>query len=196
MAHHHPYNRNDLPQQAPQPEHSRSSSADLVFGSSSTGNEYNFLPSISEVIREVNKQRPRLGIRSLELDLSISGVKDSCQLLLMPEEVLSITGNIGLPQIRNIWNIARQIILPRLGFQGVYNEPELQDLEGADEEGHDSEEDNDGVMESKSEEQGESERNKDQMNWMQLTQQVVTHHVWSTKPCDENCFVEFTSILE
>ena len=81
----------------PCPEPSPSSSADLVSRSSSAGSGYNLFPSIAEVICKVNEQRPGLRLGNLELDLSFSGVTDSCQLLLVPEEVLSIAGNIGLP---------------------------------------------------------------------------------------------------
>lgn len=86
----------------PRPESSPPSSTDLVSWSSGVGSPCNLFPSVGEVIRKVNEQRPGLRLGSLELDLSFSGVTDSCQLLLVPEEVLSIAGNIGLPQIRII----------------------------------------------------------------------------------------------
>lgn len=129
----------------PHLEPSPPSSADLVSWSSGASSGCNVFPSIAEVICKVHEQRPGLQLGNLELDLSFSGVTDSCQLLLVPEEVLSIAGNIGLPQIRIIRNVARQLLLPRLGFRGTYNEPELPEFEVA--ERHISEEENEGVVE-------------------------------------------------
>ena len=117
----------------PCPEPSPPSSAGLVSQSSGTGSTCNLFPSIAEVIREVNEQRPGLRLGNLELDLSLSGVTDSCQLLLVPEEVLSIAGNISLPQIRIIRNVARQMLLPRLGFRGTYNKPEFSEFKDENE---------------------------------------------------------------
>ena len=61
----------------------------------------------------------------------------------MPEEVPSIAGNISLPQIQIIWNVAKQMLLPWLGFQGTYNKLEFSEFE----------DENEGVVEGVDEDQ-------------------------------------------
>ena len=58
------------------------------------------------------------------------------------------------------------MLLPRLGFRGTYNEPELSEPEEADAERHISEEGNEGVVEGVDEDQGSDDSDD---NNVQLT---------------------------
>ena len=47
------------------------------------------------------------------------------QILLVPEDVLSIIGIMGVARARILHNYAKRVVLPVLGLSGTHEEPEL-----------------------------------------------------------------------
>lgn len=61
----------------------------------------------------------------LEQTLLEAGISRSSQILMIPEDVLCIAGAIPQWQSRILRNVARQMIAPLLGLQGIYDDPEI-----------------------------------------------------------------------
>jgi hypothetical protein len=47
------------------------------------------------------------------------------QAVMLPKDVLSVIGDMGKARARVIRNYARRVVLPLLGLQGNYDEPEI-----------------------------------------------------------------------
>ena len=58
----------------------------------------------------------------------------SCQVVILPEDVVSVIGNMGEKKARILHNYAKCIILPLLRIQGNHDDPEIasptKDTEG------------------------------------------------------------------
>jgi hypothetical protein len=72
---------------------------------------------------QVNKPGQRFS--ELEESLLGVGVFTSDQVILLPEEVLAIIGNMGLARARILCNYAKRAVLPLLGLDGDYDEAEI-----------------------------------------------------------------------
>ena len=53
------------------------------------------------------------------------GITTAEQLLLIPEDVLSVIGNMGPARARVLRNYTKRVILPLLGLRGDYEDPEI-----------------------------------------------------------------------
>lgn len=72
----------------------------------------------------IDAEKPELRIRELETSLLDAGVVLSSQVMLLPEDVLSVIGDMGQKQARILRNYAKRIVLPLLGLVNSYEEPE------------------------------------------------------------------------
>jgi hypothetical protein len=54
-----------------------------------------------------------------------AGITTSEQLLLLPEDVVSVIGDMGQARARILRNYAKRIVLPVLGLRGNYEDPEI-----------------------------------------------------------------------
>lgn len=54
-----------------------------------------------------------------------AGMVTSEQILLVPEDVLSVIGVMGQARARILRNYAKRVVLPMLGLVGKYEEPEI-----------------------------------------------------------------------
>ncbi|KAG2090411.1 hypothetical protein BD769DRAFT_1679693 [Suillus cothurnatus] len=84
-------------------------------------------PGIGALLGLINVDEPELQFTDLETSLLDAGVVSSSQVILLPEDVLSIIGNMGQKQARVLCNYAKRIILPLLGLINSYEEPEIQE---------------------------------------------------------------------
>lgn len=108
-----------------QPLHTWPSGAD-VFSPSTEDTVDTIFPSIEEVTRRLEEDRPGAGFENLEEVLLDAGVTRSPQILLIPEDVLCTAINISLPRARILRNHTRRLIMPVLGFHRIYDEPEFE----------------------------------------------------------------------
>ncbi|KAG1811050.1 hypothetical protein EV424DRAFT_1327815 [Suillus variegatus] len=81
-------------------------------------------PKIGVLLALIDVEKPELRIRELETSLLDAGVVLSSQVMLLPEDVLSVIGDMGQKQARILRNYAKQIVLPLLGLVNSYEEPE------------------------------------------------------------------------
>ena len=49
----------------------------------------------------------------------------SCQVVILPEDVVSVIGNMGEKKARILHNYAKCAVLPLLGLQGNHDDPEI-----------------------------------------------------------------------
>lgn len=73
----------------------------------------------------INAERPELRLAELETPLLDAGVVLSSQVILLPEDVLSVIGNMGQRRARILRNYAKRTVLPLLGLVNSYEEPEI-----------------------------------------------------------------------
>ncbi|KAG1878157.1 hypothetical protein F4604DRAFT_1522967, partial [Suillus subluteus] len=73
-------------------------------------------PKIGVLLALIDAERPELRIWELETSLLDAGVVLSSQVMLLPEDVLSVVGDMGQKQARILRNFAKQIILLLLGL--------------------------------------------------------------------------------
>jgi hypothetical protein len=80
---------------------------------------------VEEVIKLVEVDKPDRQFRQLLDYLLEAGITSSEELLLCPEDVLGVIGHMGLSRARILRNYSKRIVLPALGLQGNYEEPEI-----------------------------------------------------------------------
>lgn len=80
---------------------------------------------MEEVIRLVEVDKPDQRFRQLLDYLLEAGITSSEELLLCPENVLGVIGHMGLSRARILRNYSKRVVLPVLGLQGNYEEPEI-----------------------------------------------------------------------
>ncbi|KAG1882071.1 hypothetical protein F4604DRAFT_1536680, partial [Suillus subluteus] len=73
-------------------------------------------PKIGVLLALIDAERPELRIQELETSLLDAGVVLSSQVMLLPEDVLSVVGDMGQKQARILCNFAKRIVLPLLGL--------------------------------------------------------------------------------
>ncbi|KAG1851556.1 hypothetical protein C8R48DRAFT_612642 [Suillus tomentosus] len=86
-------------------------------------------PKIGVLLVLIDAEKPELRIRELETSLLDAGVVLSSQVMLLPEDVLSVIGDMGQKQARILRNYAKRIVLPLLGLISSYEEPEIEEPE-------------------------------------------------------------------
>ncbi|KAG2050618.1 hypothetical protein BDR06DRAFT_974377 [Suillus hirtellus] len=86
-------------------------------------------PKIGVLLALIDAEKPELQIHELETSLLDAGVVLSSQVMLLPEDMLSVIGNMGQKQARILHNYAKQIVLPLLGLISSYEEPEIEEPE-------------------------------------------------------------------
>ncbi|KAF8876599.1 hypothetical protein CPB84DRAFT_1828973 [Gymnopilus junonius] len=119
----------------PSPEHPSTSSSHSngdVFLSSTPAEADSLFPPMATVIQQLAEDRPGAGFENLEQVLAEAGITSSHQILLLPENVLCVAANLKASQARTLRNHTRRIILPLLGLNGNYDEPEIEDVEVRD----------------------------------------------------------------
>jgi len=82
-------------------------------------------PLIGALLGLIDAERPELQLGRLETSLLNAGVVSSGQVVLLPEEVLTLIGNMGQKRARILRNYAKRTVLPLLGLVGAYEEPEI-----------------------------------------------------------------------
>jgi len=86
-------------------------------------------PPVHNVVELVEVDKPGQQFRRLVDFLLEAGIFSSEQILLCPEDMLCVIGDMGLAQARILHNYAKRMVLPVLGLQGNYKEPDLKDKE-------------------------------------------------------------------
>ncbi|KAF8872379.1 hypothetical protein BD779DRAFT_1382497, partial [Infundibulicybe gibba] len=81
-----------------------------------------FFPSVYEVIQWVDACKPNEGYGELTEVLFEAGISASEQILLIPEDVLCVIGDMGTARARILRNYTKRVILPRLGIFGNFDE--------------------------------------------------------------------------
>ena len=81
-------------------------------------------PPMQDVVNLVEVDKPGHQFRRLVEFLLEAGIFSSEQILLCPEDVLCVIGDMGLAHARILRNYAKHIVLPILGLQGNYEEPD------------------------------------------------------------------------
>ncbi|KIL54471.1 hypothetical protein M378DRAFT_92481 [Amanita muscaria Koide BX008] len=82
-------------------------------------------PPVSDVIKMIEVDKPGKGFDHLLYAMLEAGMVTSDQILLVPEDVLSMIGVMGQARARILRNYARRVVLPMLGLAGKYEEPEI-----------------------------------------------------------------------
>ncbi|KAG1742267.1 uncharacterized protein EDB91DRAFT_1028277, partial [Suillus paluster] len=84
-----------------------------------------YYPLIRVVLGLIDVKRPELQFGDLKMSLLDAGVVSSSQVVLLPEEVLSLIGDMGQKRARILRNYAKHIVLPLLRLSGAYEETEI-----------------------------------------------------------------------
>lgn len=79
----------------------------------------------------IDAERPELRLAELETPLLDAGVFLSSQVILLPEDVLSVIGDMGQRRARILRNYAKRTVLPLLGLVNSYEEPEIPEIPSA-----------------------------------------------------------------
>lgn len=82
-------------------------------------------PPVSDVIKMIEFDKPGKGFDRLLYAMLEAGMVTSEQILLVPEDVLSVIGVMGQARARILRNYAKRVVLPMLGLVGKYEEPEI-----------------------------------------------------------------------
>ncbi|KAF8234676.1 hypothetical protein L208DRAFT_1006158, partial [Tricholoma matsutake] len=82
-------------------------------------------PPVSDVIKMIEFDKPGKGFDRLLYVMLEAGMVTSEQILLVPEDVLSVIGVMGQARARILRNYAKRVVLPMLGLVGKYEEPEI-----------------------------------------------------------------------
>ena len=85
-------------------------------------------PPIADVIDVAEKEKPGKGFCLLMEDLMDAGLSTSADILILEESALTAIGNMGWPHAQALHNFAKRLVLPVLGMNGSYQEPELGEL--------------------------------------------------------------------
>ena len=80
---------------------------------------------MTEVIALLVVNRPGENFGELQNILLEAGIVTAEQLLLLPEDVLCVIGDMGQARARILRNYAKRVVLPLMGLRGNYEEPEL-----------------------------------------------------------------------
>ena len=92
---------------------------------------------MSELITLVEVNKPGENYGELKNVLLEAGIVTSKQVLLLPKDVLCVIGHMGQARARILRNYTKCLVLPALGLQGNYKEPEVDiDPEIKPEPGH------------------------------------------------------------
>ena len=86
-------------------------------------------PSIKQLLNLIHAEKPGKGFDEMEWGLLEAGLYTSDQVLLPPKDVLAFIGDMGLARARTLRNYARCLVLPILGLQRNYDEPEIDDFD-------------------------------------------------------------------
>ena len=73
----------------------------------------------------IEADRPGKGFAELEGVLEEAGLVSSSHLVMLPEDVLCVVGNMGKVRARVLRNYAKRSVLPLLGLKDNYDEPEI-----------------------------------------------------------------------
>ncbi|KAG1777587.1 hypothetical protein EV702DRAFT_945908, partial [Suillus placidus] len=73
-------------------------------------------PEIGALLGVIDANKPELRIGELETSLLNAGVVSSSQVILLPEDVLSVIGDMGQKRARILRNYAKRTVLPLLGL--------------------------------------------------------------------------------
>lgn len=92
-------------------------------------------PLIAQALELIEADKPGQGFSEFENSLVEAGVVLASQAVMLPEDVLSVIGNMGNARARIIRNYAKRVVLPLLGLQGNYDEPEITVSENIQKEG-------------------------------------------------------------
>ena len=82
-------------------------------------------PPVSDVIKMIEVDKPGKGFDRLLYAMLEAGMVTSEQILLVPEDVLSVIGVMGQARARILRNYAKHVVLPMLGLAGNYEEQEI-----------------------------------------------------------------------
>lgn len=82
-------------------------------------------PPAYDVVKLVRADKPDQQFGRLSKHLFEAGIFSSEQILLCPEDVLCVIGDMGLARARTLHNYAKRIVLPVFGIQNTYEEPDL-----------------------------------------------------------------------
>ena len=81
----------------------------------------------------IEADRPGKGFAELEGVLEEAGLVSSSHLVMLPEDVLCVVGNMGKARARVLRNYAKRSVLPLLGLKDNYDEPEISSLDKGNE---------------------------------------------------------------
>jgi hypothetical protein len=82
-------------------------------------------PPIKRLLEILHADKPEWRFDKLENDLVMAGLFTADQVLVPPESVLMFLGDMGLARARALRNYARRLVLPILGVQDNYDQPEI-----------------------------------------------------------------------
>jgi hypothetical protein len=82
-------------------------------------------PLIKCVLELIEADKPGKGYAKLEGALTEAGLVLSSHLVMLPEDVLCVIGDMGKGRARVLRNYAKRSVLPLLGLQGNYDDPEI-----------------------------------------------------------------------
>ncbi|KAG1725334.1 hypothetical protein EDB19DRAFT_1915147 [Suillus lakei] len=88
-------------------------------------------PKVGVLLGLIDAERPELRLAELETPLLDAGVFLSSQVILLPEDVLSVIGDMGQRRARILRNYAKRTVLPLLGLVNSYEEPEISEIPSA-----------------------------------------------------------------
>jgi hypothetical protein len=80
-------------------------------------------PPVQDVVKLIEVDKPGQQFGRLVEFLLEAGIFSTEQVLLCPDDVLCIIGDMGLDQARILRSYAKCIVLPALGLHGNYEEP-------------------------------------------------------------------------
>ena len=80
---------------------------------------------MKSVLELIEADRPEKGFAKLEGVLEEAGLVSSSHLVMLPEDVLCVVGNMGKVRARVLCNYAKCSVLLLLGLQDNYDEPKI-----------------------------------------------------------------------
>lgn len=89
----------------------------------SESNGDSIFPAIRVIIQGLEAEQPDVSFGDLEQKFLDAGITESPQILVLPEHVLCVVGELDLFHVRILRNYTRRIILPLLGFANTYDDP-------------------------------------------------------------------------
>ena len=95
-----------------------------TFSNPSTAPPY-YGPPIQQVLDQIEADKPGQGFSELEETLGEAGLVLSCQVVILPEDVVSVIGNTGAKKARILHNYAKCAVLLLLGLQDNHDDLEI-----------------------------------------------------------------------